>query len=60
MAEQLPAENIAEKYNISREQQDEFAVLIQQKTAKAIANGEFIDDIVPITVKKHNWPKRYV
>lgn len=48
----ITAENLAEKYNISREQQDEFAALSQQKTEKAIAKGEFADEIVPVAVKK--------
>ena len=47
----ITAENIAQKYSISRQQQDEFAALSQQKTATAIANGEFADEIVPVTVK---------
>lgn len=48
----ITAENLARKYNISRQQQDEFAALSQQKTAKAIANGDFINEIVPVAVKK--------
>ena len=48
----ITAENIAEKYNITRQQQDEFAALSQQKAAKAIANGEFADEIVSVTMKK--------
>ena len=49
----ITAENIAEKYNISRQQQDEFAALSQQKAATAIASGQFEDEIVPVAVKKH-------
>ena len=48
----ITAENLARKYNISRQQQDEFAALSQQKTAKAIANGDFIYEIVPVALKK--------
>ena len=48
----ITSENIAEKYNITRQQQDEFAALSQQKAAMAIANGEFADEIVSVTVKK--------
>jgi acetyl-CoA C-acetyltransferase len=48
----ITAENIAKKYNISRQQQDEFSELSQQKAAEAIANGEFAEEIVPVTVKK--------
>ena len=46
----MTAENIAEKYQISREEQDAFALLSQQKTAKAIAGGRFKDEIVPLSV----------
>ena len=48
----ITAENLARKYNISRQQQDEFAAISQQKTAKAIAKGDFRDEIVPVAVKK--------
>lgn len=46
----MTAENIAEKYGISREDQDAFALLSQQKAARAIAEGRFRDEIVPLTV----------
>ncbi len=45
------AENLAKKYKISREQQDEFAVLSQDKAAKAMKNKAFKDEIVPIKTK---------
>ncbi len=41
------AENLAEKYQITREEQDEFALLSHQKAAKAQDNGFFKDEIVP-------------
>ncbi len=44
------AENVAEKYSISREEQDAFAFQSQQKTAAAIDNGMFTDEIVPVSV----------
>lgn len=47
----ITAENIAEKWNISREEQDKFALDSQQKTEKAIKAGAFKEEIVPITVK---------
>ena len=47
----VTAENIADKYNISREEQDNFAFLSQQRAIKAVDNGEFEDEIVPIEVK---------
>lgn len=44
------AENIAERFGISRRQQDEFAALSQQKAVRAIASGVFEQEIVPITI----------
>jgi acetyl-CoA C-acetyltransferase len=46
------AENLAEKYSISREEQDAFAHLSQERTAKAIQEGYFDKQIVPYEVKK--------
>ena len=46
----VTAENIAKKYNITREQQDEFAYASQQKAIAAVDSGRFKDEIVPITV----------
>ena len=46
----VTAENIAEKYNIGREEQDELALLSHQRACKAIANGWFKDEIVPVEV----------
>lgn len=48
----ITAENIAEKYNISREEQDNFAALSQQKAGKASQNGEFVEEIIPVQVRK--------
>lgn len=47
----VTAENIAEKYNISREEQDLFAYTTQQRTIDAIDNGRFKEEIVPVEVK---------
>ncbi|WP_265459906.1 acetyl-CoA C-acetyltransferase [Enterococcus sp. HY326] len=47
----ITAENVAEKYGITREEQDEFAAASQQKAVKAIAEGKFKDEIVPIPIK---------
>jgi acetyl-CoA C-acetyltransferase len=47
----ITAENVAEKYHVTREQQDQFALESQQKAAKAIAAGLFKDEIVPVKVK---------
>jgi acetyl-CoA C-acetyltransferase len=46
------AEIVAERYNISREDQDAYAVLSQTKTAEAQASGRFDDEIVPTTTIK--------
>lgn len=45
----VTADNIAKKYNISREAQDEFALASQQRALAAIESGRFKDEIVPIT-----------
>ena len=47
----MTAENIAEKYGISREEQDRFSVHSQKKYAMAARDGLFRNEIVPITVK---------
>ncbi len=47
----VTAENIAEKYNITREEQDAFAIKSQEKAIQAIDNKKFADEIVPVTVK---------
>lgn len=46
----ITAENVAEKYHISRENQDRFALASQQKAADAIREGRFRDEIIPLTV----------
>ena len=45
------AENIAKKWNISRAEQDAFALGSQQKAAAAQAAGKFKDEILPVTIK---------
>ena len=47
----ITAENLAEKYQISREAQDAFAVGSQNKASAARSSGRFKDEIVPVTVK---------
>ncbi|WP_405100238.1 thiolase family protein [Oceanobacillus sp. FSL H7-0719] len=47
----VTAENLAEKYTISREEQDEFAVLSHQRAAKAQSSGRFAEEIVPVEVE---------
>jgi len=50
----ITAENVAEKWGLTREMLDEFSVKSQQKAIKAISEGAFKDEIVPVpvTVKK--------
>ncbi len=47
----ITAENLAEKWGITREDQDAFAVESQRRAAAAIAEGRFKSQIVPITLK---------
>ena len=47
----ITAENLAEKYQISREAQDAFAVASQNKASAARSSGRFKDEITPVTVK---------
>ncbi|ORU92589.1 MAG: acetyl-CoA acetyltransferase [Cycloclasticus sp. symbiont of Poecilosclerida sp. N] len=46
------AENVAKQYNLSREQQDKFALLSQKKAATAQENGYFNDEIIAISTKQ--------
>ena len=60
MAEQnigmgFTAERVAKRWNISRVEQDEFALGSQQKAAAAIARGAFTAQLVPIPVQKFAW-----
>jgi acetyl-CoA C-acetyltransferase len=45
------AENVAQKWQITREEQDKFAVASQNKAEAAIKAGRFKDEIVPVTIK---------
>jgi acetyl-CoA C-acetyltransferase len=47
----ITAENLAVKYNISREEQDELALTSQQRAAQAIDAGRFKEEIVPVEVR---------
>lgn len=47
----ITAENIAEKYNLTREAQDKFAMESQRRAISAIDSGRFKDEIVPVEVK---------
>jgi acetyl-CoA C-acetyltransferase len=46
----ITAENIADKFRISRDEQDEFAAKSQQKAEDAITSGRFADEIVPVEI----------
>lgn len=47
----ITAENVAEQWHLTREMLDEFAACSQQKCEKAMAEGKFKDEIVPVEVK---------
>ena len=47
----VTAENVAKKFNVSREEQDAFAARSQQRACKAVADGVFAEEIVPVEVK---------
>lgn len=47
----ITAENLAEQYKITREEQDEFALLSQKKATAAIENNQFANEIAPIVIK---------
>lgn len=47
----ITAENIAEQWNLNREELDKFSAISQQKAAKAQAEGKFKDEIVPVQVR---------
>ncbi|WP_126428855.1 acetyl-CoA C-acetyltransferase [Brevibacillus marinus] len=46
----ITAENLCDQYNLTREEQDEFAAWSQAKALRAIAEGRFKDEIVPVAV----------
>jgi len=46
----VTAENVAEKYGITREEQDQYALLSQKRAVSAIDGGKFKDEIIPVTV----------
>ncbi|MCL6576532.1 acetyl-CoA C-acetyltransferase [Kyrpidia sp.] len=47
----ITAENVAERYGLTREEQDAFALRSQQRAAAAIAEGRFKDEIVPVEIR---------
>jgi acetyl-CoA C-acetyltransferase len=46
----ITAENLAEQFNVSREEQDEWALMSHQRACRAIKEGKFKDEIIPVTV----------
>lgn len=52
----VTAENIAAQYGISRDAQDAFAVQSQARAAAAIAEGRFVDQIVPVEIASRKGP----
>jgi acetyl-CoA acyltransferase len=48
----LTAENVAERFGVSREEQDEFALRSHQRAVAAVQEGRFREEIVPVTVRK--------
>ena len=55
----VTAENVAAEHGITREAQDAFALESQNRAAKAIAEGRFKDQIVPIEVKTRKGPATF-
>ncbi|OFW58986.1 MAG: acetyl-CoA acetyltransferase [Candidatus Solincola sediminis] len=53
----MTAENIAERFGISREDQDAYALLSQQKAMAAIKEGKFKEEIVPVEIKTRKGVK---
>ncbi len=51
------AEVVAERYEVSREEQDSYALLSQQRTARAQREGIFADEIVPVSTVRRVTPK---
>jgi acetyl-CoA acyltransferase len=49
----ITAEKVAERWKVSREAQDEFALTSHQRAIKAIASGEFEDEITPYEISDH-------
>ncbi len=56
----ITAENICDLYGLSREEQDQFAFESQQKAARAMENGYFEEEIVPVAVPQRKGEARIV
>ena len=53
------AETLAENYDITRQEQDEFALVSQQRAAAAQSNGRFNEEIVPVTLEGKKGPTTF-
>jgi acetyl-CoA C-acetyltransferase len=56
----LTAENLAEKYGISREEQDQFSLISQQRACQAIQAGRFKDEITPVSIAQKKGEAKIV
>jgi acetyl-CoA acetyltransferase family protein len=56
----LTAEVVAERYGVSREEQDEFGLESQRRAARAMEEGRFKDEIVPVEVPSRKGPPQVV
>lgn len=56
----ITAENLAEKYSITRKSQDEFAAWSQNKAEKAIAEGKFANEIVPVVIPQRKGDPKVI
>ena len=54
------AENVAEQFNVSRQDQDAFALRSQQRTAEAMRNGVLAGEITPVSVMQRKGPPKVV
>ena len=55
----ITAENVAEQFNISREDQDKYALMSQERALAAIEAGRFKDEIIPVEVKEGKATKLF-
>jgi len=56
----ITAENVAEKYGVTREMQDQFSYESQMKAVAAIKNGKFKDEIVPVSIPQRKGDPKVV
>jgi acetyl-CoA C-acetyltransferase len=55
----VTAENVAQRYEVSREQQDALALESQRRAAQAISQGRFVSQILPVPVKSKSGPREF-